>query len=512
MTGGVAGFDFRNPDYDSIYQARSARLLAIRNTPGMLAGLKEFYRDHPAEFVSDWAMTTDPRNAEIGLPVIVPFILFPRQSEFVEWVAARWRSREDGLAEKSRDMGVSWLCVAIAVWMWLHHPGVVIGFGSRKEEYVDRIGDPKSLFWKVRKVIELLPAEFRPAGYDERKHAPSMRILNPENGAAIVGEAGDNIGRGNRTSLYFVDEAAFIEHDQLIDAALSQTSNCRIDVSTPSGAGNSFYRKRQGGKVPIFRFHWRDDPRKGDDWYQEQKRKLDPVIVAQEIDIDYSASATDAFVPGALIEDAMGRGPAAVESSGRWIVGVDAAHKGDDESVIHARRSRLNLPQKQFRQLDGPQLSGAVAEWCDQLEKLGGVEAIIIELDGPGVSAYDDLRRGRFGGKVVGVHTGARVQDGRNYNVRAQIARRARDYLAQGQVSMALDAEFKTQASAMRFDYKDGLLLMQAKKDYKAKFGKSPDRWDAFVLTFCDVPLQIKESDALALPLIATSPASMAGY
>jgi hypothetical protein len=120
--------------------------------------------------------------------------------------------------------------------MWLFHPGTVVGFGSRKEEYIDKLGDPKSLFWKIREALNLLPAEFKPAGYSERAHALSMRIVNPENGSTIVGESGDNIGRGNRTSIYFKDESAFYERPDAIDAALSQTSNCKGDVSTPNGA------------------------------------------------------------------------------------------------------------------------------------------------------------------------------------------------------------------------------------------------------------------------------------
>jgi phage terminase large subunit len=238
-----------------------------------------------------------PAEREIGKPTIVPFVLFERQEAFLDWLLARWQGREDGLVEKSRDMGVSWLCVAFAVWMWLYQPGSVVGFGSRKEEeYVDKIGDPKSLFWKVRQFINLLPVEFRPAG-GTSKHAPHMRVLNPENGASIVGEAGDNIGRGNRTSIYFKDESAFYEHADAIDAALSQTSNCKIDVSTPNGAGNAFYRKRHGGKIKVFVFDWNDDPRKGKDWYAKQCEILDAVIVAQEIDRDYESSVSDSWIP-----------------------------------------------------------------------------------------------------------------------------------------------------------------------------------------------------------------------
>lgn len=494
-------FDFLSPDYEAIYKERAERLKRIRKDPAILPGLRLYYKDNPAAFITDWCLTFDPRNAEIGLPTTIPFILFPKQREFIDWLLARWRAREDGLAEKSRDMGVSWLCVAFAVWMWIFHPGTVVGFGSRKEEYVDKLGDPKSLFWKIRSLISFLPIEFRPNGYDEKKHAPSMRVINPENGATIVGEAGDNIGRGNRTSIYFKDESAYYEHAEAIDAALSQTSNCKIDVSTPNGNGNPFFRKRHGGKVPVFTFHWRDDPRKGDEWYKKQVHDLDAVVLAQEVDIDYNASVADSWISGELVAAAQLLGPANVEVIGQWMIGIDAAHFGDDESVVHFRRGRLNLPQKSFRKLDGVQLAGAVETELDGLVKTAPIHVIIIELDGPGVSCHDQLKQGRYGRYVRGVHTGARLSDNRNYNLKAKMWRDAKEYLEQTPVCMPTDPELKSQLASYGYKYKDGMLLMQSKKEYKEKYGKSPDRADAFVLTFAS-PAVAQKAPA-ARPTIA---------
>lgn len=488
-------FDFHHPDYERIYSLRAERLQRIREATEIVGGLKEHYKTNPVDFINDWGMTFDPRNAEIGLPTTIPFLLFDKQADFINWLYAKWRGREDGLAEKSRDMGVSWLCVGFSVWMWLFHPGTVIGFGSRKEEYVDKLGDPKSLFWKARQFIGFIPAELRPNGYNEKQHAPHMRIVNPENGAAIVGEAGDNIGRGNRTSIYFKDESAFYERPEAIDAALSQTSNCKIDVSTPNGNGNPFYKKRHSGKVDVFTFHWRDDPRKDDDWYRKQQNDLDPVILAQEVDIDYNASTSDSWISGDLIIAAQGVGPADIQPIGKWIIGVDAAHYGDDEHVIHMRRGRLNLKQVTRRQIDGVQLAGLVEEECRNLGEKP--YAIVIELDGPGVSCYDQLKLGEFSNIVVGVHTGARVSDGKNYNVKAKMWRAAKDYLEDKPVSMPNDSELRSQLSSVKYKYKDGLLLMQAKKEYKATFGKSPDRADAFVLTFA-APEKPKKADPLS--------------
>src|SRR5690606_36724248 len=126
--------------------------------------------------------------------------------------------------------------VAFACTMCLFHDGLTFGFGARKEEYVDKLGHPKSLFYKARMFMEHLPPEFR-RGWT-RDHAPHMRISFPATASVITGEAGDNIGRGDRAAMYFVDEAAFLERPQLVEASLSATTNCRIDISTPNGRAN----------------------------------------------------------------------------------------------------------------------------------------------------------------------------------------------------------------------------------------------------------------------------------
>jgi catechol 2,3-dioxygenase-like lactoylglutathione lyase family enzyme len=326
----MSDFDFRNPDYLPIFRQRVERLNRIRENPDCLPALRLFYRDNPAQFISDWGITFDPRNVERNIPAAVPFILFPRQVEFVDYVVRKWRNQERGLAEKTRDMGLSWLSVAVASTLCLFHEGLVVGFGSRKEEYVDRIGSPKSLFWKARMFIENVPPEFRP-GYDPRKHAPHMRINFPGTMSSISGEAGDGIGRGDRSSLYFVDEAAFLERPELVEASLSQTTNCRIDISTPNGMGNPFAEKRHSGRVEVFTFHWRDDPRKDDEWYKKQMDDLDAVTVAQEIDINYSASVEGVLIPSEWVQAAVdAHKKLGFEPSGARRGALDVADEGRD--------------------------------------------------------------------------------------------------------------------------------------------------------------------------------------
>jgi phage terminase large subunit len=331
-------FDFKNPDYNAVFEWRIERLRRIREGgPDVVAALRTYYRDNPAQFIIDWGMTSDPRNVERGLPAYLPFLLFPKQEEYIHWLMERWTSREPGLTEKSRDMGMSWVTVGAGATLCLFRPGLVIGYGSRKEEYVDKIGSPKSLFWKARKFVSSLPAEFR-GSWNEKQHAPHMRILFPDTDSAMTGEAGDNIGRGDRASIYFVDEAAHLEHPESIDQALSATTNCRQDLSSVKGMANPFAQKRHGGKIKVFTFHWRDDPRKDDAWYAKQCEELDPVTVAQEIDLNYSASVEGVLIPSVWVQAAVdAHKKLGIEPSGTRRGAMDVADEGVDKNAFCGR-------------------------------------------------------------------------------------------------------------------------------------------------------------------------------
>lgn len=289
-----------------------------------------FYRDNPAQFIVDWGCTSDPRHVESGLPVVIPFLLFPRQVDWVEWVVDRWRNKEPGVTPKSRESGISWLAIALSCTLCLNFDDLVIGFGSRKLELVDLLGDPDCLFWKARSFISNLPVEFR--GGWTPADAPEKRIKFPGTGSVMKGEGGDQIGRGGRSAIYFVDEAAFLERPGLVEASLSQTTNCRIDISTPNGLGNPFHRKvTEWPAERVFRFHWRDDPRKDDAWYAKQVNELDPVTVAQELDIDFAASVDGVLIPTAWVQAAIDAHLVlGIKPTGDRFGALDVADEGKD--------------------------------------------------------------------------------------------------------------------------------------------------------------------------------------
>ncbi len=384
-------FDFKNPDYVQVFEWRLERLDRIRKNVQSLDWLFQFYRNEPAQFIIDWGMTSDPRNVERGLPAIIPFILFPRQEEWVRWFLDRWKKQEPGVTDKSREMGLSWLTIALASTICLFNDDVVAGFGSRKEEYVDKIGDPKSLFFKARQFISLLPPIFT-GNWDEKKDSSHMRIKFPCTGSIMTGEAGDGIGRGDRTSFYFVDESAWLPRPESVEASLSQTTNCRQDISTPHGMGNPFARKRFGGKINVFSFHWRDDPRKDDAWYQKKCNDIDDmVVIAQEIDLDYSASLEGVVIPSKWINAAVDAHiKLGINNHGLRRIGLDIADSGRDLNAICARHGIIieNVQSWTGKESDIFATIKKTFLLCDTL----GYDEVYYDADGIGAGAKGDAR------------------------------------------------------------------------------------------------------------------------
>lgn len=315
-----------------------------------------FYRNNPIAWIEDWCITFDPRNVK-PMPRLLPFLLFPRQRDYIDYLRGCLTDKESGLTEKCRDMGATWLCCAFSVWLWLFYDGTVVGWGSRKEEYVDDRNDPKAIFPKIRQIIEYLPAWQLPAGFTPRFHATYMKIINPANGSAITGEAGDNIGRGGRTTIYFKDESAHYEHPESVEAALGDNTDVQIDISSVNGSGNVFYRRRMAGEVwepgkkmtkgytRVFIFDWRDHPNKTQEWYDLRRAHYEREgllhVFAQEVDRDYSGAIVGVIIPQIWVN-------AAVDAhiklahlgdwfSGEHVAGQDIADEGGDKNACAGR-------------------------------------------------------------------------------------------------------------------------------------------------------------------------------
>lgn len=346
------------PDYLGEFKRRHIKLFVnIGKNPTKQRAAKMHYKHNPVDFINDCCITFDPRNGP-PLPRIMPFRLFKRQEDLVIFIYELVRDKASGLIEKARDMGASWLCCAISVWLWLFWDGTAVGWGSRKEDLVDKQGDMSAIFPKIRMIIDNLPPWMRPRGYKPKVHAAFMKIINPENGSTITGEAGDNIGRGGRTTIFFKDESAHYERPELIEAALGDNTNSQVDISSVNGTANVFYRRRMAGvvwrrdmilpkgKTRVFIMDWRDHPNKTQEWYDQRRAKYEAEallhIFRQEVDRDYSGAVQGIIIPQEWVKAAIDAHiHLGVEPSGIRYAGVDIADDGGDKNAMVARHGIL---------------------------------------------------------------------------------------------------------------------------------------------------------------------------
>lgn len=338
----------------------------------------------------NYVWTYDPRligkkdDQGRRLSAYVPFILWPKQRELIHFLWDRYADNEEWLLEKSRDTGATYVCSGFALNRWLFLEGFKATFGSRKVDYVDKADQPDSIFEKIRIMLDRLPDWMLPKGFERAKHSNFLRLINPSKGSSLTGEGGQEMGRGGRSSIYFVDEAAFVQNAETVEKALSGNTDCIGWISTVNGMGNLFARKRHSILKPhqVFRLHYSDDPRKDAAWATAKKASMsDEASWASEYEIDYTASLEGVCIPAAWVQAAQRIAefePGVRRSNEDFTIGHDVG-AGKARSVCVARRGPIVI-----RPISrgNPDTIGT-ANWA--LEYARDIQARMLNFDSPGV-------------------------------------------------------------------------------------------------------------------------------
>lgn len=481
-----------------------------------------------AYWFNHWVWGYDPRLLAESKKPYTPFKLWPRQVKFLAFLDERYKASEQGVLEKSRDQGATYLCAGWALHNWLFAPGFKATFGSRDYDLVDKLGNPDAIFEKLRIMLRRLPAWMLPAGFDFRKHCVMGMITNPETGATLTGEAGDDMGRGGRSSIYFVDEAAFIARPASVEAAIAGNTDCVIWVSSVNpkeGTGNFFARKRHSGVKPrqVFRLYWGDDPRKTKAWGLAKKNSLsDPTTWEAEYEINYSASSEGVCIPAAWVRSAQQLGSLEPELP-RAKLGISGGDVGGGKAlsvVIHRFGPIVSEPEAR-QEADTTDTADWMLESCHQ------AGSAILHYDNVGIGAgvasrlnkseeYREIAR-------VGINTGVGPSDtvwnegtpsettseDMFGNLKAEIWWLARHALQRTHlhvlwllkqeggikqhlneiVALGEDATLATQLSIPKWSKNTkGKIIIESKEQLAKRGITSPDYAEAFVLTFVPVP------------------------
>ncbi len=216
----------------------------------------------------------------------------------------------------------------------------------------------------------------------------------------------------------------------------------------------------------------------------------------------FPRAGTTQFIGSDIVDEAMKR-EATATMFDPFIIGVDVARFGDDESVIRFRKgrdARTHLPLK-FRGLDNMQLAARVAEQYNFYQ----ADAVMVDGGGNGGGVVDRLRQ--LGVPVYDIQFGAKAdlslpgQEHVKYaNKSAEMWGNMREWLKQGG-SINDDPDLRSQLEGREYGFvlRDGhdAIILEKKEDMKKRGLSSPDDADALALTFA-YPVQPRQNAGFA--------------
>lgn len=400
-------------------------------------------------------------------------------------------------------------------------------------------------------------------GMVERYHEHCPPLVKPATGAAnakelyfdrldsgyAVGTAGTkSVGRSQTIQLFHGSEVAFWPnaptHFAGVVQAIPDLPETEIVLeSTANGVGGEFHERWQQAEVGIgdyiavfIPWFWQEEYRRPapdgftlDDeeqdyaaahgltveqmaWRRAKIAELkDPVLFKQE----YPATAAEAFQMSGhdgyiTPELVMSARKADIEGIGPLVLGVDPARFGDDRFSVAWRKGRKVQKIESRTKIDNV----AGANWIKQVIDTDKPARVFIDVGGCGAGVVDILMSWgkpydeivvavNFGGSPMEpdiiLDTGEKQPGPKNR--RAEMWMRSRDWLKEpgGADIPDLDS-LQADACGPTYGYDaNQRLLIESKEKMRARGVRSPDEWDAVILTFAE---PVKEKREVIKPII----------
>jgi hypothetical protein len=195
---------------------------------------------------------------------------------------------------KSRQLGISTLTAAYAVWLTLFY----------KDKNVLVIATKLSVAMNFIKKVKVAIKGLPPWLVLPEIVSNNKQSIEFSNGSQIKAiPTSDDAGRSEALSLLIVDEAAFVRNfDELwmgLYPTLS-TGGRAIVLSTPNGVGGQYYELYTKAEASENEFNpiklpWDVHPEHDDEWFNNESKNLTKKQVAQELLCDFAASG-DTFL------------------------------------------------------------------------------------------------------------------------------------------------------------------------------------------------------------------------
>lgn len=328
-----------------------------------------------------------------------------------------------------------------------------------KASILEATRNPKRFYCVARTARKEQPEAFQ--GF----HAPDMLFLVDE--ASGVEDVIFEVGEGSmtdenaktimtanptRTSGYFYDS-----FHKMRGAFLTKRVS-RFDVERP-GANKAYpekIAKRYGADSNVYRVR----------------------VLGEFPNVD-----DDSVISLELCEMAKDRDVGQIPGQAIW--GVDVARFGDDTSCLAKRRKNVLLePVKEWKGKDIMQTAGIVMNEWNDTPKRERPHAIMVDSIGLGAGVLDRLKEMGLPARSVNVAESPSVTD-KYLRLRDELWWKVREWLEQRDCRLPDDDELIGELTSPKYQFTSaGKIQIESKLDMKKRGVASPNRADAFMMTF----------------------------
>lgn len=375
----------------------------------------------------------------------------------------------------------------LALWFPLtHHDSKAVLSGCSQDQLRDNN-------WpEIRKWYAHLPLELREQlQIDEErlfvKAAPEMAFVVRRTASAANPEALQGIHALH--TMYLVDEASGIIDVvfEIAQGSLSTAGAVAVLFSNPTRRVGFFFdtHNKLRHRWRTWRVNCEDVPRaRGHiqdviDAYGKDSNKYRVRVLGE-----FPTSDDDVVMRLEIVEAARNRDVVPTESVlPYW--GVDVGRFGDDSSALAKRKGNVLLePVAEWKNKDTMQTAGIIhRHWRDTPEHLRPA-AIFVDVIGIGAGVVDRLKEMEL--PAVGVNVAESASNDERYvRLRDELWFKGKEWFASKDCTIPVDEKLVSELTTVTFDYaSNGKLVVQSKKDMRKDGIASPNKADAFLLTF----------------------------
>lgn len=321
------------------------------------------------------------------------------------------------------------------------------------------------------------------------------RTARPEKPEALQGFHAETLA-------FFIEEASGIEDIifETAGGALSSEHSWVFMFANPTRTSGYFFRSHHENRdswrcyhVPCQHSH-RVSPRYADEIAREYGESSN--VYRVRVLGEFPLSEDDAVIGLGIIEAAVGREVSPTESGIVW--GLDVARFGDDTTALAKRRGNVLLePVKEWKKLDLMQTVGRVAQ--EFREATPRPAAINVDVIGLGAGVVDRLRELGLPVRGVNVSESPATNSDRYMRMRDELWFLGKEWFETRSVLIPRDDGLIAELVGPKYKIESsGKLKVESKDDMKKRGIRSPNKADAFLLTFAGGDMAVRQHQIVA--------------